>query len=255
MKTIRCTLWVALLICSSLQAQTDGYKPIGGVLQFKNMHLWRGQEVTDEATFTTDIYYKNKKQNFKIGLWGGAGVNANFKEIDYYVNYSIKGFTFALWDIYNFSPEADYNNQQAFNYSARETGHFIDMSVAYQFQEKFPLRLYCATVIFGRDRGPLNKKNRYSTFVELSYPLLRNKIVDLDASIGGAFALSRGKDITGKKSDTHFYGNSPGIVSINLTASKSIDLCGYKLPVSLTGLWNPKKNYANIQIALNFISL
>jgi len=255
MKTLLFIFGLALILSNSLYAQADsGYKPIGGTLQFKNMHLWRGQEVTDEATLATDIYYINKKQNFRFGLWGGAGVNGTFKEIDYYLSYNTGGFTFALWDIYNFSKGAAYNNEQAFNYNARETGHFIDLSVAYQFQQKFPLKIYWATVLFGRDRGALNEKNRYSTFVELSYPVLRNNIVDLDLGMGGAFALSQGKDLSGKKTDAHFYGNSAGIVSINLTASKNLDLWGYKLPVSVTSLWNPEKNYANIQVAINLIS-
>lgn len=256
MKTRISIFWIVFLISISLSAQTEiTYKPIGGAVQFKSMHLWRGQEVTDEATLATDIYYTNKKQDFKFGLWGGAGVNGNFKEIDYYINYSIKGFTFALWDIYNFSPGANYNNRQAFNYSARKTGHFVDLSVVYQFQQNFPLKIYWATVIFGRDRGELNEKNRYSTFVELCYPMLRNNVVNLDIGIGGAFAMSKGKNISGEKTDAHFYGDSPGIVSINLTVSKTLELWGYKLPVSITPMWNPENNYANIQIALNLISL
>jgi hypothetical protein len=256
MKAILFTLWITLVVFSPLAAQTTTeYKPVGGVLQLKNMHLWRGQEVTGGAALTTDIYYTAKKQHFRFGLWGAAGVNGNFKEIDYYVSYNVKGFTFALWDIYNFSRGADYNNRQVFNYKARETGHFIDLSVSYQFQQKFPLKIYWATILFGRDRGALNEKNRYSTFIELSYPVLSNKIVDLDIGIGGAFAMSKAKDVSGGKSDAHFYGNSPGIVSVNLTLSKTLDIGGYKLPISVTPMWNPEKNYANIQVALNFISL
>ncbi|MDR1160797.1 MAG: hypothetical protein LBK45_00505 [Tannerellaceae bacterium] len=256
MKTLLFTLWITLVISSPLIAQTaTEYKPVGGVLQLKNIHLWRGQEVTAEATLATDIYYTNKKQNLRLGLWGGAGVNGNFKEIDYYINYNVAGFTFALWDIYNFSTGATYNNRQAFNYKARETGHFVDLSVAYQFPQKLPLRVYWATVLFGRDRGALNEKNRYSTFVELGYPVLSNKIVDLNVGIGGAFAMSKGKDISGGKSDAHFYGDSPGIVSINLTLSKTFDIRGYKLPLSITPMWNPEKNYANIQVALQLLSL
>lgn len=248
-------LCTALVISLSLLSQTEAdYQPIEGSVQLKNMHLWRGQEVTDEVTLGTDIYFTNTKKNFKFGLWGGAGINGNFKEIDYYVSYKTGGFTFALWDIYNFSPGAAYNNRQVFNYSARETGHFVDLSVLYQLPEKLPLKVYWATVIFGRDRGPMNERNRYSTFVELTYPILRHQTVDLNAGIGGAFALSRGKDIAGKKTDAHFYGKSEGIVSLSLTAMKTIDLCGYKLPVSATAMWNPEKNYANIQVALNLLS-
>jgi hypothetical protein len=247
---------VYAVITPVLFAQTTEKNiPIGGSLQLKNMHLWRGQEVSDEVTLTTDINIQDRSNIFKFGIWGGMGVNGNFKEIDYYASFSQSGFTLAAWDIYNFSSGVDYNNRQAFNYSARETGHFADVSLAYQFQKNFPLKLYWATVVFGRDRGVLNEKNRYSSYAEISYPVKLKNEISLEIGVAGAFALSEGKDITGKKSKAHFYGDSPGIVNVNLTLSKDLNICGYKLPISIMTMWNPEKNYANMQIALNLIYL
>ncbi len=53
---------------------------------------------------------------------GGAGVTGAFKEFDYFFSITKAGFTLAVWDIYNFSPDAPYNNSQVFNYVADETG-------------------------------------------------------------------------------------------------------------------------------------
>lgn len=251
------SLLIALYIAITLPlfAQTgDTNIPVKGTLQLKNMHLWRGQEVTDEVTLATDIFIQDRSNVFKFGIWGGMGINGNYKEFNYYASAAKSGFVFSLWDIYNFSPGADYNNRQAFNYNARETGHFVDASMSYQFQKNFPLKLYWATVIFGRDRGPMNEKNRYSTYVEMSYPIVLKNNINLNFGIGGAFALDKGKDSDGHHSDAHFYGNTPGIVNLNLTVSKDLNLWGYTLPVSVMAMWNPQANYANMQVALNLIS-
>lgn len=241
-------LSIVCLLCSSgLYAQNaEKYNPVDFSLQLKNMHLWRGLQVTNTALAAVDLNLKDKSKSFTIGLWGGAGFTGDYKEFDYYMSYEKNGFKIALWDIYNFSKGATYNNEEVFNYKARETGHFIDLSVSYRFQGGFPLNVSWATVIFGRDRGALNEKNLYSTYVSMDYPVLRGNLVDVDLGIAGAFALSPEKG-----TDAHFYADDAGIVSVNVTASKKIQIGSYTLPVSVMGMWNPANNEANLQIALN----
>ncbi|NDV94800.1 hypothetical protein D0T84_07685 [Dysgonomonas sp. 521] len=241
-------LTIALLLLShSLCAQNEGkYNPVDFSLQLKNMHLWRGLQVTNTALAAVDLNIKDKSKSFTFGLWGGAGCTGDYKEFDYYLSYEKNGFKVALWDIYNFSKDATYNNRQVFNYSARETGHFIDLSIAYRFQGSFPLNISWATVIFGRDRGAMNEKNLYSTYVSMDYPVLRGNVVDVDLGLAGAFALNPEKG-----TDAHFYAKDAGIVNISVTASKKLQLGSYTLPVSVMGMWNPANNEANLQIALD----
>ncbi|MDR1882247.1 MAG: hypothetical protein LBR26_05625 [Prevotella sp.] len=244
-------LTVVSLLClsswlTSPAQNEEKHNPVDFSLQLKNMHLWRGLQVTNTALGAVDLHLKDKSNSFAVGLWGGAGFTGDYKEFDYYVSYSKSGFTVALWDIYNFSKGAAYNNRQAFNYSARETGHFMDLSVAYCFQGNFPLNISWATVIFGRDRGALNEKNLYSTYVSVDYPVLKGGPVDVRLGVAGAFALSPEEG-----TDAHFYSKDAGIVSINMTASKKLQLGNYTLPVSVTGMFNPANNEANLQIALD----
>lgn len=250
MKYFKLTI-LALSLCllpslSLLAQDEEKYTPVDFSLQLKNMHLWRGLQVTNTALGAVDLHLKDKSNSFTAGLWGGAGFTGDYKEFDYYMSYSKSGFTVALWDIYNFSKDATYNNRQVFNYSARDTGHFIDISVAYRFQGSFPLNISWATVIFGRDRGVLNEKNLYSTYVSMDYPVLRGGIVDVDLGVAGAFALNP-EDGT----DAHFYAKDAGIVNINVTVSKKLKFGNYTLPVSVMGMFNPANNEANLQIALD----
>lgn len=246
---------IALTLASALQAQEPVYQPVSGSLQLKSSHLWRGIEVADEVTLAADVNVHDRSERLKFGIWSGAGINGNFKEIDYYASFNLGGLTLAVWDIYNFSPSATYNNRQAFNYKAAQTGHFVDASLAWRVSERFPLRLYWATVVFGRDRGELNERNRYSTYVEAGYPFKLPEGIGLELSAAGAFALNRGHDADGRLSKAHFYGRTPGVVSVCMTVSKDIKLGSYTLPVAVMTMWNPENNSVNAQVSLNILIL
>lgn len=243
------TLLVGLLLsvgCLSSYAQKDILAPVDFTFQVKNMHLWRGQEVTSAALGAVDLNASTKNKMFTLGVWGGAGFNGTYREFDYYVKFQKSGFSLEVWDIYNFSKDAPHQNDKIFNYSTRTTGRFIDIAAAYQFQGKLPIKLSWSTVVFGRDRGKNQEKQLYSTYVAAECPVLRHEIVNLDFGIAGAFALDKESD-----SKRNFYGDTAGIVNVSLTASKVLTIFNYKLPVAVTTMWNPEKNTGNIQVAFN----
>lgn len=236
--------------------------PVDFKLQLKNMHLWRGLQVTNSAVAATDISVSTKNKMFTFGLWGGAGIDGKYKEFDYYASFQHKGFKLAVWDIYNFSDGAAYptgktdlegkvipKELKLFNYRGRETAHFVDVSLSYTFQGNFPLTLGWSTIVHGRDRGEMNKKNFYSSYVSASYPVLRDKFIDLELGIAGAFALDGEKGTS-----ANFYAKSAGIVNVNFVASKNIVIGSYTLPVSVMGMWNPANSDGNIQVALDLIT-
>ncbi len=236
---------VCFLSANVVSAQKSE-SPVDFTFQLKNMHLWRGIQVTNEVVSDVDVHLKDKNNNWKVGVWGGAGVNGNFKEFDYYVSYANSGFTAAVWDVYNFSKGASYDNTNLFNYKAHTSGHFIDASIGYTLPGSFPMSMSWATVIFGRDRGATNKQNLYSSYVSLSLPVLRNHDVDLDLGVSGAFAINPEKG-----TDANFYGDNAGITDISLTASKKVKLGNYTLPVAVTSAWNPVRKSGAIQVAFN----
>ena len=87
---------------------------------------------------------------------------------------------------------------------------------------------------------------RSSTYVSLDCPVLRHHVVNLDFGIAGAFALDK---YSGTKAN--FYGDTAGIVNVNMTASKVLNIGKFKLPVSAMAMWNPMQNIANIQVAFD----
>ncbi|WP_131839621.1 hypothetical protein [Acetobacteroides hydrogenigenes] len=219
-------------------------------LQVKNMHLWRGYAVTEAPMTGLNVAYINPSKTFKVGVWGGAGFNGDYREFDYYVAYNKGGFKFEVWDIFNFSPGMP---TKLFDYDQKTTSHFIDVTLGYQFGKSFPLYLSASTIVYGRDLesipsslpgvGPRLGDNRYSTYVHAEYPVCNYNGYDLKLYLGGAFALAG--------QTQNFYASKSNIVATGFVVSKSLTIGSYTIPVSATALWNPELNSGNIQLAVD----
>ena len=238
MKRIFISLIVCGLFLCSVNAQIHFQANVA------NNHLWRGMEVADGLVFTSDISMTEKNEYFRIGFWGGSNISGTYKEFNHYVSFTYQRLNLSVWDTYNFSPGATYNNKEYFNYSSHSTGRFIDATVSYRFGNQFPLSVAWSTILFGRDRNTYITAIKYSTFVYVEYPIYQQKGWNIDTGIGGAFALNKAGD------DSHFYGDSPGIVHAALKISKHVVFKENKIPVYACMMWNPQRNHAFFQIGL-----
>ncbi len=220
-------------------------------VDLKTNHLWRGLAITDQPMAAANIHYTlDKKEHFKVGIWGGSsfsseyssvlGRDSHYQEIDYYVQYSNKGFTIGLWDLFN---TRNVESPDIGDYDKDTSTHILDLRTSYRFGEKFPLRLEADVLLFGTADQNVEGDARYSTYVEAGYPVIRNQKVNLDAFVGAGFSLD---------GDTHLYGDGErnfDIVNLGVTASKTLNFGKYSLPVSATGMWNPSQGIARVQVA------
>lgn len=248
MKTLKplIALGTALLITATAFGQTARVH-LSGTLQ--NMHLWRGLQVADGGILATDVNVGFLDDGLKVGLWGGTDFTGDYKEFDYYLSYSIAGFTVAVWDIYNYSPDLPYS-KDIFNYNKYSTSHFLDLSVAYNFDTKFevPLRLYWATIFAGRDLNT-EGNNRYSTFVSAEYSVFRDEHWIVDVGLGGTFAFNRGDADGG----ANFYGYD-GINQISLRTTYKLKLGRFDMPVFAHAMWNPDQRQGYLQVGVNLFA-
>lgn len=264
---------VIAMLFSSAHAQVELKEktiPVDISLELKSAHIWRGLDVAQNFLIDANIRLMDKSNTFAVGIWGASTFSKDFREFDYYVGFYKGGFSLEIWDIFNFSEKnqynaitnpGGYNTEKAFDYSAHGTGHFIDLQLAYQFPERFPLRLGWNTVIFGRDRkwvtdgsGVVHYSNsQYSTYVSADYPVLSGNIVDVSLGIAGSFALRDAK-IDGERIKGHFYGTSDGIVNVNLKVSKTLKFGKvYQLPITGTVVWNPEASKTYLELAFNVL--
>ncbi|MDR1898252.1 MAG: hypothetical protein LBR10_15855, partial [Prevotellaceae bacterium] len=69
-------LFYLLCLCVPLKVGAQ----VHSTATVQNMHLWRGIEVADGLVLTTDISITDKKEHFRLGLWGGTNATGTYKE-------------------------------------------------------------------------------------------------------------------------------------------------------------------------------
>ena len=79
----------------------------------------------------------------------------------------------ALWDTYNFSTGATYNNKEFFLITKLTVPDaFLDAILNYYVGKDFLFLISWSTIVFGRDRNKENTANKYSTFLLSGIPHL-----------------------------------------------------------------------------------
>jgi hypothetical protein len=222
------------------EQQEDTYQAINFSLDTKNMHLWRGYKVSNNAMTALNANYTSRNEKLKIGLWNGISFDGSYTEFDYYFSYEISNkVNLSVWDINNFS---DFPGANIFNYKRETTSHFVDATLSFKATDK--LGLSWSTILAGRDfyrteNGEV--RSSFSNFVEARYKAFDINQTSVNLFLGGAFSFVN---------EAHFYGSSPGIVNFGILLSKEIDVLGSTLPVSAMAMWNPEQNYGAMQLQI-----
>ena len=195
------------------------------------------------------IFTVNKSKSLTAGFWGGMAFSNEsdgtyYKEINYYVQYAANGFSIGLWDLFN---TRGVESPDVWDYNKETTGHLLDLRTSYNFGEKFPLTLEADVLLYGSgDSQYVNGEfeQRYSTYIQVAYPLIQGAKVDLNTFVGAGFSFN---------GDTHLYGDGEenfDIVNVGLTASKVLKVSTLRIPVSATTMWNPSTKIARVQFTV-----
>ncbi len=115
---------------------------------------------------------------FSVTAWASQeiaamGTNKGQSELDFTVGYEISGFSVAYTN-YWWTPDTPYFTKGT---------HMSEVTVGYEFGEKFPLAISLNTMIAGDQDKDDNGDAYYSTYIGLSYPFAIAS-VDCEASVG-----------------------------------------------------------------------
>jgi hypothetical protein len=251
MKKVLCILLAAFAAqISTAQEKTLKDSPIDFSVDLKTSHLWRGLIISDKPMAAVFIKLKlNKSGSFTTGFWGGMAFSnesdgTSYKEINYYMQYANNGFSIGLWNLFN---TRGVVSPDIWDYDKETTRNILDVRTSYNFGESFPLTLEADVFLLGSVDSQytnFNFEQRYSTYVQVSYPLVKESKVDVSSFVGAGFSLN---------GDTHLYGDGTrnfDIVNVGFTASKTVKFGDKNVPVSVTTLWNPSVKYARVQLVV-----
>ncbi len=200
-------------------------------LDFRTMHIWRGIATSFSPTFEPS--FEITRNNYTTGIWFAQSIDGNYTELDLYFTYSMKNFSFTIYDYY--CPPSIETSKEITNYDKYTTKHTIEVDAAFNGTKQFPVKLLVATMVYGDDINSENNKNYYSTYVEFGYSTLIDENI-LDIFIG--FNTSES-----------YYADNFGIVNAGLTASRNIKIYkSFEVPVQASIITNPMAN----SLFLNF---
>jgi hypothetical protein len=194
-------------------------------VDFRSMHIWRG--IASSYVPTIEPSFEVNKNNSTTGIWIAQSIDGNYTELDLYFTYNYKDFSFTLFDYYC-PPSIQASNEIA-NYNQPNTNHTIELNLAFTGNEKVPLSILVATMIYGDDLDPETNKNRYSSYIQLDYSTkIENSSINLFVGINPFKS---------------YYGESAGIANAGLKATKNLTISKTKtIPVEASLVTNPMKN-------------
>lgn len=213
------------------------------------MHLWRGLQVADGGVLSADLNVGFLDDGLKVGLWGGTDFTGDYKEFDYYASYTVAGFTVAVWDIYNYSPDLPYS-KDIFNYNKYSTSHFLDLSVAYNFDTllKVPLRVSWATDLC----GPRPESGGQQPLFDL--PLCRVQRLPRRALDGGCRS---GRHVClqprrgGRRCELLWLRR---VNQISLKTTYKLRIKRFEMPLFAHAMWNPDQRQGYLQVGVNLFA-
>lgn len=220
--------FLLLFFCvSATNAQNNEIQLKKGTLDVSvdivNRYIWRGLQYCDKPSIQPYLAYTNAKENFSMGAWGSYSNSTNYGEVDLFVSYSGKYFTFSVWDYFLMNETATKNKY--FIYDNKTTGHSYEASLVLG-NFKIPFQLTSSVFFYGADKD-INGDNYYSLYFEAAYNLnIANQ--DLNVFVGGT-------PMEG------LYGTGAGIVNVGCSLTKEIKVTdSFNIPLKGSVVFNPR---------------
>lgn len=169
-------------------------------VDFATQYMWRGLVLSNGPVIqpTAEI----SLTNWTFGLWGSTTFTATeSKEIDVYVNYDFKDFSFSVIDYFTYFDSA---SPSYFNYNKDESGHIIETSAAFGGNDKIPFRFLAGVNLFG--------DTEHSTYFEAAW---LSGIGETDIEIVAGYTPQSGYYHESKKGFTNVGANFSRSVPMN----------------------------------------
>ncbi|WP_434036584.1 hypothetical protein [Formosa sp. 4Alg 33] len=241
------------------ELSADDYNPFRIGAHLKNMHLWHGFVVHPGAVIATELEYNSRNKKFTFGLWGGASfsstdvyneytgenVGAYYKEVSIYTKYRFSERFFVEAVSHNNFTGVEERGDDLHYWSWDKTQgyNFVDVSFGYNVTPN--TLLYLATIIGGGSgdyevEADGTLKNSWTQYFEVNSVVWKNQNSNLSLFVGGAWSFFTDK--------TFYTEGAGGVVNVGATFNKDLYIVKYKVPVSVTAMWNPEEEKTVLQL-------
>jgi hypothetical protein len=165
------TICAGSVMANGNEARSEVKNPLKVSVKFLSKHLWRGRPSGNTGSVEPDITWEINK-NWSLSMWGGYCFDGSYQELDLYVTYKWKQFSFSLFDYYNPPSDSTFFSSQISTFDNDKTLHLFDLKAGYQFK-RIPLSFTASTLIYGDDKTA-GRNQRFSTYFEAVYTYKRS---------------------------------------------------------------------------------
>ena len=159
----------ALFILFFIQAKSQLLISDAEVM-LQSRHIWRGTKLGSKPVIEPSVTISANR--FSFNFWAAVTPNNSYSEIDLIPSCQFNHFQLTLFDYYN--PVAG-NNNQFLNFRQGKNRHSLELSIDNSTDEDQHLKWMIGTFIAG-DKNENTGNAYYSTYIEISYPILFREI-------------------------------------------------------------------------------
>ena len=191
---------------------------------FTSTHMWRAMPAGTAPCIEPFVSCKIGKLN--MSAWASYALDNSYKEIDIFATYSWKYLSLGIFDYYCPLQSSSLNRYS--EYRTDKTQHLFEGQIVFSGADKLPLSLTTSCFFAGSDLDS-NGKQRYSTYIELSYHFMLQQSFLLNLEIG----------LTPFKNS--MYSDKPSVFNYGFSISKDIRITKkWSIPSKYKLIYNPE---------------
>lgn len=246
-------LFIIFTVLSSTVINLKAQNNFSISTDFQSRYIWRGQALGKNIPSIQPALKYNWK-GLNVGAWGAFSTSElSSQELDLYVSYTFLKdmFTFIITD-YAFPQEN--SNFKYFDYDKNTTSHVFEGGLVFNGLKNLPLMAYLYVNFYGNDTKNNKGNNVFSTYGEVSYNPICEKI-NTSFSFFAGFAFNGGyreENNLSPEPIIHigYYGNEGfAFVNLGMGATKTLKITdSFSLPINTKLIFNPDANKAYFTI-------
>lgn len=238
---------VSVLLCSATNLKAQSNFSIS--TDFQSRYIWRGQALGKNIpSIQPGIKYNWKGLN--VGAWGAFSTSElTSQELDLYVSYTFLKDMFTVI-VTDYAFPQDNSPFKYFDYDKNTTTHVFEGGLVFNGLKNLPLSASLYMNFYGNDTKNNKGNNVFSTYGEVSYNPICEKI-NTSFSFFAGFALNGGyreENISPLEPTIYkgFYGNEGfAFVNLGIGATKTLKITdSFSLPINTKLIINPDANKA-----------
>lgn len=236
---------LASLPASGVSAQQKARPEFSVGADLVSSYVWRG---VYQSGASLQPAIGLEYSGFSVGAWGSTVLDfSGFKELDWYVGYSIAGFSATLTDYFWAGEGASFFDRYL-------ESHLFEASVGYHFGETlgFPLYVTWSTFLGGDLDMKADGARNYSTYIELGYEFAIGT-VDMTASVGVAPWDSPAWLTPPSHWQRPEFRSGFQVSAVTLGASKSLKVSdSYSIGLFANLIASPARDNAHLVLGISF---